>query len=120
MYTGLSITNPLLRIAKGVLLGFLGLMVTSNAAWASCSSPGNSIEAENCLAGTPQSQWDISGAGDPTIEGFATASSVNIGSTISFKVQTDATAYQIQIYRMGYYRGNGARLVTTTVLLNRR
>ena len=65
------------------------------------------------MAGTPQSQWDISGAGDSTIVGFATAQSVNAGSTIAFKIQTDAPAYQIQIYRMGYYGGSGARLVTT-------
>jgi hypothetical protein len=88
--------------------------VTSlSAAGATCSSPGNSIQAENCLTGTPQSQWDISGAGDSTIQGFATASSVNAGSTISFKISTNATAYVIQIYRMGYYGGSGARLVTT-------
>jgi len=82
---------------------------------ASCASPANAIEAENCLAGAPQSTWDIPShdAGDPTIQGYATAISVNQGDTISFKINTTATAYTISIYRMGYYQGNGARLVAT-------
>jgi hypothetical protein len=80
---------------------------------ASCGSPGNAIEAENCLTGTPQSTWDISGAGDATIQGFADQISVNQGGTINFKVSTNASSYHLDIYRMGYYQGNGARLVTT-------
>ncbi|MFI5088974.1 MAG: N,N-dimethylformamidase beta subunit family domain-containing protein, partial [Terriglobales bacterium] len=80
---------------------------------ASCGSPGNAIEAENCLTGTPQSTWDISGAGDATIQGFADQISVNQGGTINFKISTNASSYHLDIYRMGYYQGNGARLVTT-------
>src|SRR5215469_17633428 len=83
------------------------------SAFASCSAPKNTIEAENCLQGTPQSQWDISGAGDSTIQGFATSISVNQGQLVSFKIKTNATAYKLDIYRLGYYSGNGARLVTT-------
>jgi hypothetical protein len=88
---------------------FLGLGIS----FASCSSPANPIEAENCLPGNPDKQWDVSGAGDATIQGFATDISVDVGQTISFKVDTNATAYSIQIYRMGYYGGMGARLITT-------
>ena len=47
----------------------------------------------------------------PSIEGFATDISVNAGETVSFKVATDATAYRIRIYRMGWYQGHGARRV---------
>ena len=36
--------------------------------------------------------------------------SVNKGQTIRFKVKTTATNYHIDIYRLGYYQGNGARL----------
>src|SRR6266568_352266 len=83
------------------------------AARASCSSPANAIEAENCLAGTPQTTWDLPNqdAGDPSIQGFATEISVNQGNTVSFKINSTASAYHIDIYRMGYYQGNGARLV---------
>lgn len=70
----------------------------------------NAIEIENALAGTPPTTWDISGIGDPSIQGFATDISVNRGSTVRFKIDTDAAAYHIDIYRLGYYQGNGARL----------
>ena len=78
-----------------------------------CSSPPNSTVAENCLTGNPASEWDISGAGDSTIQGFATDISVNQGGTVNFKVSTTAAAYRLDIYRMGYYGGNGARKVTS-------
>ncbi len=72
------------------------------------------ISQENALLGTPQSQWDISGAGDASIQGFATDISVNQGQTVSFKINDTAVApYHIDIYRMGWYQGNGARLVTS-------
>jgi hypothetical protein len=91
------------------LLYFVGLNVT---AFASCSAPANAIEAENCLPGAPQSTWDVNGAGDQTIQGFATDISYNVGSTVRFKIDTPASAYTITIYRMGYYGGNGARQIT--------
>jgi len=74
-----------------------------------CTS--NPIVCENALPGN--TGWDVSGAGDPTIQGFATDMSVNAGSTISFKISTPATNYHIDIYRIGYYAGNGARKITT-------
>jgi hypothetical protein len=39
--------------------------------------------------------------------------SVPRGSDVSFKIRSAATAYRIDIYRMGYYSGLGARLVRT-------
>lgn len=72
----------------------------------------NPIVTENILTGNPPSEWDITGAGDLTIQGFATDISVNRGSTIDFKINvTDGAAYNIKIYRIGYYQGNGARLI---------
>ena len=71
----------------------------------------NPIVTENQLPGTPQSVWDIVGAGDATNQGFATDISVNVGQTVSFKINDTAAApYHIDIYRMGYYGGMGARL----------
>ena len=71
----------------------------------------NDIVAENCLAG--DTDWGITGAGSPNIQGFATEISVNRGQSVSFKVDTLATDYRLDIYRMGYYSGAGARKVTT-------
>lgn len=78
-----------------------------------CSTGGNTIVCENGKPGNPPSEWDIGGAGDPGIQGFATDISVNRGGTISFKVDTNATNYRFDIYRMGYYGGMGARKVAT-------
>jgi len=78
-----------------------------------CAPPSNRIVAENCKPGNPESEWDINGAGDPSIQGFATDMSVNHGETVSFKIRTDATAYRIDVYRIGYYGGMGARLMAT-------
>src|SRR6202166_2578329 len=103
--------KPLIRFLA-VLCGVLLYFSLSLVAFGSCSAPANPIESENCLPGNPDSQWDVSGAGDPTVQGFATDISVNAGQTISFKINTDASAYTIEIYRMGYYAGMGARLIT--------
>ena len=73
----------------------------------------NDIVCENSKTGSPSSNWDISGAGDSTIQGFGTDISVNQGSTINFKISTPARAYTITIFRLGYYQGNGARQIAT-------
>src|SRR2546426_709226 len=78
-----------------------------------CLSPANQIVAENCKPGNLAVDWDISGAGDSTIQGFATDISVDQGQTVHFKIDTGATAYRLDIYRMGYYGGSGARKVAT-------
>ena len=78
-----------------------------------CRSPANRIVAENCQPGEPSTEWDVNGSGDPRIQGFATDISVNAGEPISFKVATDSPAYRIDLYRLGYYGGNGARRVAT-------
>ena len=80
-----------------------------------CGSPANAIVAENCLTGSPSSEWDVgeNSSGDSTIQGFGTDISVNQGGTIGFKISTPARAYTITIYRLGYYGGMGARKIAT-------
>jgi Domain of unknown function (DUF4082)/Bacterial Ig domain len=75
------------------------------------AAAGNPIVRENQRRGTRPSAWDIRGSGDPSIQGFATDISVAAGATVSFKIATDATAYAIEIFRLGYYGGRGARKV---------
>src|SRR5207244_2707606 len=74
----------------------------------------NPIVAENKLPGTPQSVWDVALAGDPTILGYSTDISANVGETVYFKIDDQAQVpYSIDIYRMGYYGGLGARKVAS-------
>ena len=77
----------------------------------------NEIVLENELPGNPVSEWgihgSIEGVGDSNIEGFATDISVDHGQAVDFKINTDSTAYRVDIYRLGYYNGDGARLVNS-------
>jgi VCBS repeat-containing protein len=80
-----------------------------------CAVPANAVVAENCLPG--HTDWDLAnGADDETIQGFATEISVNRGETVQFKINTDAAAFRIDIYRLGYYGGAGARKIRTDTL----
>ena len=76
-----------------------------------CGAPANAIVAENCREGSPASEWEVPGAEDPSIQGFATDISVDQGQPVAFKVDTPATDYHLDIYRMGWYGGRGARRV---------
>lgn len=104
-----------LRSFLFLLASVLGFQVRPVAAQTfGCNPPmANDIVCENSKSGNPPSDWQISGAGDLTIQGFATDISVNQGGTISFKIDTDAVAYTIDIYRIGYYGGDGARKVAS-------
>ncbi|MDR7158574.1 N,N-dimethylformamidase beta subunit family domain-containing protein, partial [Arthrobacter sp. BE255] len=82
-----------------------------------CDAPVVSkVACENTQPGSPASEWEVSGAGDATIQGYATSMSVNAGQAISFKVKSTASAYRIDIYRLGYYQGLGARKVAANIL----
>src|SRR3954469_17413592 len=96
------------RTRRLLLASILGALVLhQGSGWPVLKAQVNPIIAENNQTG--DIDWDISGAGDPSIQGFATDISVNTGATVSFKVKTDANAYTIDIYRLGYYGGAGAR-----------
>ena len=84
---------------------------SSSAAQASPSC-ANPVACENQQPGTPQSVWDVTSP-STTIQGFADPFSVNVGNAVNFKIESPASSYKVDIYRMGYYGGDGARLVTS-------
>ncbi len=86
------------------------LLPAANAA-DPCSPLLNAVACENSKPGSPPAEWDITGAGDPDIQGFSTEISVNAGQPIDFKVDTTAASYTIGIYRTGWYQGLGARKI---------
>ena len=76
----------------------------------------NPIIIENQKQGTAREIWDAPASNQ--IEGFATDISVDTGDEITFKINVNAAEgvdipYHIEIYRLGYYGGDGATLVTT-------
>ena len=88
---------------------------TANGSAALTTGP-NPIVLENEKPGTPMSQWWVTpGADSNTIQGFTTAISTDIGGTVNFKINNQAgnPNYQINIYRLGYYGGDGATLYAT-------
>jgi Domain of unknown function (DUF4082)/Viral BACON domain/Bacterial Ig domain/Putative binding domain, N-terminal len=107
----LAIGTLLFLVLVAVLLG---AAPTATAQTFGCTpAMANDIVCENSKTGNPSSDWDVEGGGDDTIQGFATTISVNQGQTVYFKINTDAKAYTIEIYRMGYYAGLGARKVAS-------
>lgn len=76
----------------------------------------NTVQLENAKPGT--SAWQISNPStNREIEGYASLTSVNRGGSISFFVSTNATAYTMEVYRIGWYGGTGARQVLGPITL---
>jgi hypothetical protein len=78
---------------------------------AQAAQPGsNPVKAENALPGT--SDWTITkpATSSHLIEGYADKVSVNIGGQIGLYVNASpATLYNLDVFRMGWYKGAGAR-----------
>ena len=118
MPTDFRVSGPGRRASLAVLALLSGLFVAvqpaSPAQAAVCDVPVvNPVACENSKPGTSPSVWDISGSGDASIQGFATDISANVGGAVRFKVATPATSYRLDIYRLGYYAGLGARKIVT-------
>ncbi|WP_245291042.1 DUF4082 domain-containing protein [Methylobacterium aquaticum] len=88
---------------------FTGNSLSSNVT----ATTTNKIVLENQKVGNPVSEWGIDGSGSDNIEGFATDISTNVGKTVNFKINTNSNNYRIDIYRLGYYGGLGARKIDT-------
>ena len=82
--------------------------------YAQCAEAPNPIVCENALPGT--TDWRLSGpiSSDTgaQIQGFASATSVDTGSSIDLLVTVaGGGAWNLEIYRMGWYDGDGGRLL---------
>ena len=87
----------------------------------SSSTPsGNLVHQENQKEGSLD--WQLTrvrlerrgGYRSPAIEGYCSHQSIEVGKTLRIMVSANpAEKYQIEIFRMGYYGGRGARLMTT-------
>jgi Domain of unknown function (DUF4082)/Fibronectin type III domain/Bacterial Ig domain len=109
---------PRARIAGLLVVAALAILCAApEASWAdACTPPVTSpVACENTLPGADPSTWQITGVGDPAIQGFATSMSVNKGDTIAFKIKSATPNYRIDILRLGYYGGDGARVVASNL-----
>ena len=89
---GLStFTATVLGGADPAVKDLAGNAMAADYAWSfttsTCQAASNSIVCENAKPGNPASDWDITGAGDLSIQGFATEMSVDQGQTVRFKIR---------------------------------
>jgi hypothetical protein len=91
---------------------FVCAVIPSAAASVRDAPPPNPIQVENARAGSPAGTW-LQPAVPPTnVEGYTSEVSVLPGETVHFHVSTDeGEQYRIEVYRLGWYRGDGARLL---------
>src|SRR6185436_2679641 len=99
---------------KAIVLGSAAVL----SACAHRTTHARSIRSENARPGTRD--WLLSNTRIdpgtkyrcPWIEGYCSHTSVRAGERISFHVSTNpASPFRLEIYRMGFYRGAGGRLV---------
>jgi hypothetical protein len=96
---------------KTSALAGAGLFVPSFAAAAS-----NRISEENARLGTDR--WQLySISHEREVEGYASATSVNVGEPIQFHVHASEPSFKLQIFRLGWYGGLGGRAMTEQITL---
>lgn len=108
-------------VLKSALAASLAVPAAAgDASAADEKSQTNLIVQENARPGTRD--WQLTrmrldktgGVRSPFIEGYCSRQSASAGETIDFKVSTNPPVdFQIEIFRMGYYGGAGARKMTT-------
>jgi hypothetical protein len=103
------------RVGYALVLALLGATVpfaTNAAAVTPCGAGSNPIACENSKAGSPREDWYTPNAYG-AIEGFGTRESVKPGDTLQLKVKSPVS-YRVQVYRLGWYGGDGARKMPTS------
>src|SRR4051794_41515425 len=82
------------------------------AAAAATAGP-NPIQTENALGGAQPSEWSPPPTPPTAIEGWASEVSVLPGQQVHLHVSTnDGDRYRVELYRLGWYGGGGAPLLT--------
>ncbi len=112
--------SPGRRLACAALLLALACAAFAAAPAAShaqaCSPPvTNEVACENSRPGTHWTDWELDGPGDPDLQGYATEMSVQAGDTIDFKIKAASASYHVDILRLGYYGGLGARKIASNL-----
>jgi hypothetical protein len=100
----MSTARTRLIFAAGLLV-LLGLGASTSAATKAAANP---IQRENALPGS--ANWRLPRAAPGEIDGYSSEVSVLPGDRLDLHVST-AQRYRVEVYRIGWYAGAGARLV---------
>src|ERR1043166_50265 len=101
-------------VASACAFALAGLPQQASAP-VTCPNPIPVVNENECKTGT--TSWEINNA-SPNLGGYTTKTSVNLGESVGPKVGRDAPVsptktVNIAVYRMGYYDGDGGRLVNS-------
>ncbi|TKA12746.1 DUF4082 domain-containing protein [Actinacidiphila oryziradicis] len=108
---GRQLRGGFFALVAALISTVLPQAVTAHAASDPCGSGMNPIVCENSKTGTPMSDW-FSPNAYGNVQGFSAEQSLQPGETIHFKVQSPVS-YHVEIYRLGYYGGDGGRQMST-------
>jgi hypothetical protein len=109
---------PLIRFSLALLVAAttVGVLLATGSSSAAVTCPTSvPVHSENNCKGEGSSAW-MTGNYDDNIAGFSTQTSFNVGQSVPLKIArntTPGTKVNIQVFRMGYYGGDGGRLVHT-------
>ncbi len=116
----LTLTTALLGLQVRVLVSYIDALGSSEKVTSSgvTIAAQNAIVVENKKTGT--TAWKLSNvATNNEISGYGDATSVNKGQALKLKISlAQAGQYKLDVYRLGYYAGTGARLITSVTGLN--
>ena len=87
-----------------------------NSNWANGIALEYSGDYTTKESGVSPTQWSRSKPGPKAVEGWLDAPSGTCGDQLGLHVTGNARAVKIKIYRLGYYGGAGARLITSTTI----
>src|SRR5262249_167982 len=98
-----------------VVCGVFALISVSFACTHSLAANGidpHPIQLENAQRGAPAGPWLPPAVPPTNVEGYTSETSVLPGGTVHFHVSTEeGEQYRIEVYRLGWYGGAGARLL---------
>ena len=106
LVTGLGVRRPLWRLM--LMLVALPLLFRPAAGSSAGVDTTGPVAVENARPGTKN--WELSKpARNREIEGYASSTSLQPGQTLGIHVSTTSQRFDIEIFRLGWYGGMGAR-----------
>src|SRR2546423_5245581 len=106
--TKLRMVGSTLLVLAIILLTMLIVLQLRNPSQ-QAALPLNPIQIENAQSGTVG--WRVTKQGIGQIQAYTGEPSISKGGYVRLYVSTTSPSYSIDIYRLGYYYGVGARLV---------
>jgi N,N-dimethylformamidase beta subunit-like, C-terminal/HYDIN/CFA65/VesB-like, Ig-like domain/Cep192 domain 4 len=105
------------RVALLCIVIFAGLGLSVGSAFVSgvprAAATANAIQTENSLPGDPTWGDFSANLSSTALSGYSSPISVNHGQMVKFYITTTSANVTIDIYRMGWYGGTGARHIET-------